>query len=60
MDCIIQPNIGAGSLLGVLIEGLKKYPLEKPELPLSAMADRTYFKLYMSDIGLFKNFTLQL
>ena len=28
--------------------------VEKPELPLSAFADRTYFKVYMSDIGLLR------
>lgn len=28
--------------------------VEKPELPLSGFADRTYFKVYMSDIGLLR------
>lgn len=28
--------------------------VEKPEIPLSAMADSTYFKLYMSDVGLLR------
>ena len=28
--------------------------VEKPEIPLSAMADNTYFKLYMSDVGLLR------
>lgn len=28
--------------------------VEKPELPLSAFADKTYFKVYMSDIGLLR------
>jgi len=27
---------------------------EKPELPLSAFADKTYFKVYLSDIGLLR------
>ena len=31
--------------------------VEKPEIPLSAMADTTYFKLYMSDIGLLRKRT---
>ena len=30
------------------------YLVEKPELPLSGLADRTYFKVYMSDIGLLR------
>jgi len=25
-----------------------------PELPLSGMADKTYFKVYMSDVGLLR------
>ena len=29
--------------------------VEKPELPLSGFADRTYFKVYMSDIGLLRS-----
>jgi predicted AAA+ superfamily ATPase len=28
--------------------------VEKPELPLSGFADKTYFKVYMSDIGLLR------
>ena len=28
--------------------------VEKPELPLSGFADRTYFKVYMSDVGLLR------
>ncbi len=28
--------------------------VEKPEVPLSAFADKTYFKVYMSDIGLLR------
>jgi predicted AAA+ superfamily ATPase len=28
--------------------------VEKPQLPLSAFADKTYFKVYMSDIGLMR------
>ena len=28
--------------------------VEKPELPLSGLADKTYFKVYMSDIGLLR------
>ncbi len=28
--------------------------VEKPEIPLSGFADRTYFKVYMSDIGLLR------
>lgn len=28
--------------------------VEKPELPLSAFANRTYFKVYMSDVGLLR------
>ena len=28
--------------------------VEKPELPLSAFADKTYFKVYMSDVGLLR------
>lgn len=28
--------------------------VEKPELPLSGFADRTYFKVYLSDIGLLR------
>jgi len=28
--------------------------VEKPEIPLSAFADRTYFKVYMSDTGLLR------
>lgn len=28
--------------------------VEKPELPLEAAADKTYFKVYMSDIGLLR------
>lgn len=28
--------------------------VEKPELPLAGFADRTYFKVYMSDIGLLR------
>ena len=28
--------------------------VEKPEVPLSGFADRTYFKVYMSDIGLLR------
>jgi predicted AAA+ superfamily ATPase len=28
--------------------------VEKPEIPLSGFADKTYFKVYMSDIGLFR------
>lgn len=28
--------------------------VEKPELPLSGVADKTYFKVYMSDIGLLR------
>lgn len=28
--------------------------VEKPEIPLSAFADRTYFKVYMSDVGLLR------
>ena len=30
------------------------YLVEKPQLPLSGFADRTYFKVYMSDIGLLR------
>ena len=30
------------------------YLAEKPELPLSGFADKTYFKVYMSDIGLLR------
>ena len=30
------------------------YLAEKPETPLSAFADKTYFKVYMSDIGLLR------
>ena len=30
------------------------YLVEKPETPLSAFADKTYFKVYMSDIGLLR------
>ncbi len=30
------------------------YLVEKPEMPLSAFADKTYFKVYMSDIGLLR------
>ena len=30
------------------------YLVEKPEIPLSGFADRTYFKVYMSDIGLLR------
>ena len=32
----------------------KLYLVEKPELPLSSFADKTYFKVYMSDIGLLR------
>ena len=28
--------------------------VEKPQLPLSAFADKTYFKVYMSDVGLMR------
>ena len=28
--------------------------MEKPEIPLSGFADKTYFKVYMSDIGLLR------
>lgn len=28
--------------------------VEKPEIPLSAFADKTYFKVYMSDLGLLR------
>ena len=28
--------------------------VEKPEIPLSGFADKTYFKVYMSDIGLLR------
>ena len=31
--------------------------VENPEIPLSAMADTTYFKLYMSDVGLLRKKT---
>ena len=30
------------------------YCVEKPELPLSGFADKTYFKVYLSDIGLLR------
>ena len=30
------------------------YLVEKPETPLAAFADKTYFKVYMSDIGLLR------
>lgn len=30
------------------------YLVEKPEMPLSAFSDKTYFKVYMSDIGLLR------
>ena len=30
------------------------YLVEKPELPLSGFADKTYFKVYMSDLGLLR------
>ncbi len=30
------------------------YLVEKPETPLSAFADKTYFKVYMSDVGLLR------
>ena len=30
------------------------YLVEKPEMPLSAAVDKTYFKVYMSDIGLLR------
>ena len=30
------------------------YLVEKPETPLSAFADKTYFKAYMSDVGLLR------
>jgi len=30
------------------------YMVEKPEMPLSGCADKTYFKVYMSDIGLLR------
>lgn len=30
------------------------YLTEHPEIPLSAFADRTYFKVYMSDVGLLR------
>ena len=33
---------------------MKNELVEKPEAPLSGFADRTYFKLYMSDIGLLR------
>ena len=28
--------------------------MEKPELPLSYMADSTYFKVFMADVGLLR------
>lgn len=40
-----------------LIDAGLIFPLhlvEKPEIPLSAFADRTYFKVYMSDVGLLR------
>lgn len=33
---------------------IKTELVEKPELPLSGFADKTYFKVYMSDIGLLR------
>lgn len=33
---------------------IKAELVEKPELPLEAAADKTYFKVYMSDIGLLR------
>ncbi|MCR4595317.1 MAG: ATP-binding protein [Lachnospiraceae bacterium] len=33
---------------------IKTELVEKPEIPLSGYADRTYFKVYMSDIGLLR------
>ena len=33
---------------------IQLYLVEKPEVPLSGFADRTYFKVYMSDIGLLR------
>lgn len=33
---------------------IQLYLVEKPEIPLSGFADRTYFKVYMSDIGLLR------
>ena len=33
---------------------IKTELVEKPELPLSGFADKTYFKIYMSDIGLLR------
>ena len=32
--------------------------VENPEIPLSAMADTTYFKLYMADVGLLRKKTV--
>lgn len=33
---------------------IQTYLAKKPELPLSGYADRTYFKVYMSDVGLLR------
>ena len=33
---------------------IKTELVEKPELPLSGFADKTYFKVYMSDVGLLR------
>ena len=33
---------------------IKTELVEKPEIPLSGFADKTYFKMYMSDIGLLR------
>lgn len=33
---------------------IQLYLVEKPEIPLSGFADRTYFKVYMPDIGLLR------
>lgn len=33
---------------------IKTELIEKPEIPLSGFADKTYFKVYMSDIGLLR------
>ena len=39
----------------LMLSGVAKIELvEKTEIPLSGMADKTYFKVYMSDIGLLR------
>lgn len=34
---------------------IKTELVEKPEIPLEGAADKTYFKVYMSDVGLLRD-----